>query len=178
MGHINAAAVRGAIVERLEGHFVGVRSVDPDLIENTLFEGADDGTKITRSLVRPSFLVSITEIDKHPDSPMGPTSMIYYSVKISIKVTYHLEGPQLNAVSYDDSKAVAEDQADIFAQALTWPGALLTCEALGQPTRIMSGCLQPASPLYRVLRDDPKAAIFETEHNYSAIVLNDDVAIS
>lgn len=177
MAHINSAAIRGAITERLEGVFEDVRAMEDGEAEADLFEGADTETKAARALVRPVFSVSIPEIRKHPDSPMGPTTLILYDVRIAVRAAYHLQGSIESALDYEDCKAVAEDQADKFAQALTWPGSLLECGATGRATGITSGMLVAQEPLYKVTRDDPENALFEIEQNYSATV-RVDAAIS
>lgn len=170
MANINAEAIRGSIAERLEGVLDGVRAMDPGEAFNELFDGEADEAKAFAAMVTPAFSVSITEIRKHPDSPMGPTSLILYDVRIAVRAAYNLQGSIENAIDYDDRKAVAENQADKFAQALTWPGALLTCPSTGRATGITSGMLVAQDPLYKVTRDDPENALFEIEQNYSAVV--------
>lgn len=171
MSHLSASVIRGAVVDRLEGLITSViRSPEDGEAIADLFEGAEMDTRAQRALSIPTFHVEISRIGKHPSSPMGPTSMIIYDVGISVRISYNLQGVGVEQVDYNDRKAVAEDQADKFFQALTYPRALSSSPSQGESTNIVSGLLIPDAPFYRPVIDRPELALYEVEQNYTAIV--------
>ena len=167
---LDGEAIRGAIVENLEGIVTGVRGLEPGEASGDLHEGATDEMKAARALIRPHFYVGISEMRFAEGSPMGPSSLNIIEATIYVRCVYNLQGDGVNHVDYEDRKAEAEVQAIKFAQRLMWPGALTTCVSLGRNTNILSGCLTPRDNFYRVTRDDPKETLFEVEQNYTAIV--------
>lgn len=171
MSHISATAIRGAIIDRLEGLIVSViRSPEDGEAIADLFEGAEMDTRAQRALSKPTFHVEISRMGKHPSSPMGPTSLLIYDLGISIRISYNLQGVGVEQVDYNDRKAVAEEQADKFFQALTFPRALESSPTQGADTNIVSGLLIPDAPFYRPVTDRPELALYEVEQNYTAIV--------
>lgn len=176
MANLNPEAIRGAIIENLDGTVSGPRQLLVGEADADIHEGASDEMKALRALVRPRFTVNITEMKTSEGSPMGHTTLRLYDVTIVVRAVYNLQGPGVDHVDYQDRKAVAEAHADKFMQRLSWPGSLTNCISLGKPTGIVSGMLR-SKDLYRVTRDDPEKSIFEVEQTYAAIV-RVDAAIS
>lgn len=170
MATLDPESIRGAIVENLEGAVTGVRQIDVGEASADLHPGADDETKIIRAAVMPRFTVIISDIRASEGSPMGPGSLRLYDIAITIRCFYNLHGPGVDHVDYNDRKAVAEKQVDMFAQRLSWPGAITSCQSTGRSTGIVSGVLTPKDALYRITRDEPDKSIFEVEQTYAAVV--------
>ena len=168
--NINANAIKGAIKERLEGVIGGVRAMSVGDVDSDIFNGADDFTKASRAAVRPRFDVRIDEISRNENSPCGPTNFFMYDVLVTVGISYHLQGEPVDVLDYEDRKSIAERQVDEFNQALTFPNTLSLCLERNEATGIASGMLTPQKPLYRVVKDDPKAALFEVEQKYTAVV--------
>lgn len=163
-------AIRGAIRENLEGSVTGVRQIAIDEISGDITGEPSDIMKARRAIEIPRFWMRIDEISPQSDSPMGFNNVTLWSVNLTVRCAYNLQGPAVDHVDYNDRKAVAEEHAIKFAQRLIVPGSVTTCVSLARSTGIVSGKLTPRDGFYRVANDEPEKALFEVEHAYSAVV--------
>lgn len=170
MAKLDPEAIRGAIVENLDGTVEGIRQLNVGEASGDIHSGASDEMKAQRAVVRPHFAVTITEINRSKSSPMGYGSVTMWDLTIVLRCVYNLQGPGVDHVDYIDRKAIAETQAIQFAHRLKVPGVVADCISLGRPTGIVSGMLTEGDNFYRVTRDDPEKSIFEVEQTYTAIV--------
>ncbi len=170
MAKLDPEAIRGAIVENLDGTVEGIRQLNVGEASGDIHSGASDEMKAQRAVVRPHFAVTITEINPNKNAPMGHTSLTLWDITVVLKCVYNLQGPGVDHVDYDDRKAVAETQAVQFAHRMMLPGVVTDCISLGRPTGIVSGKLTPNENFYRVTRDDPEKSLFEVEQTYTAVV--------
>src|SRR5262245_46890621 len=111
MAFANFDAIRTAVSETLRGLWAPVRALAPGTFDDDIFSG---------TLLAPKFQTLIS-YDLHADSPPEPSLTRLYSVAVVIRTSYTLP-TTLPANVYAASKARAEQDADVMAQALGWPG--------------------------------------------------------
>lgn len=174
MANISYIAIRTAIRERLLGTLTtGARDVTVGRLLGEASHGLDDAERKRRSLSTPRFDISFINSEKHPNGP--PITFSVGLVKISIKVlaTYSLPAEVLTDLARDQAVSVAETDADIIRQALTWPGCLTSTSA-SVATGIVSGCLTWLRS--EVVREEwgqastTGSGLLEVEHNFEATV--------
>lgn len=168
MATLNAQAIRTAIRECLTGTLAGTRAPTAGYASDDMFTGADDYVKAMRSIIKPTFDVRIDSIKRQEDTPNEITNLRLYELSITVTTTYKSEDPVLGVTLYEEIKADAETDVDIFMRALGWPGAL-TQTAAAAETGLVSGLLRNTGSV--VTNDDPEQCLYEYEMTFEAIAL-------
>lgn len=156
--------------ECLTGALVSSRSPTPGYASDDLFTGNDPYTRAMRSIIKPTFDVRVSSIGRQEDTPSEAASIRLYNVSVIVRVTYKLEDPVLFVSDYEDIKADAERDVDVFTRALGWPGAL-TQTVGGVPTRLVSGLLRSQSST--VAEEDPNQGLYSLDLAFSGVAVVD-----
>lgn len=142
MAFIDTLALRTAIREVLQGESGSVRTVTSGRVDGRdYWIGADDSAARARTLVRPKFDIPTIPLEAHPNRFPENCSTRFYLASVTIESEYALPEAILSDEDRDAIRSVAEQDIDIFRQALGWPGNL-TQTTGGDPTGLADGFLE------------------------------------
>ena len=164
-------AVLTAIREVLEDDAGTLRTLGTRFFGG-LFGDIDDDEASLRAMERPIVEATITGRRRHPSSPSRMGSYKLEEIDVTVRVIRHLNADHaLDDDRRDDVKALAINDGDLIAQALTYPGNL-TQTAAAAPTNLCTGCLsetEEGTTVARVKLTDT-GRLIETEHVFVGVV--------
>lgn len=104
-------------------------------------DGMDDAGLLSRAASMPRVETRIASVEPSPASPPVGGNLRIYDVTFEVRIT-RLVTPleQVSDECRDALMAAAAEDADMIAQALTYPGNL-SATSDGEQTGVMSGCL-------------------------------------
>ena len=158
------------IREVLEDGAGSVRAITANTYAGGLSSVTNANALGIRSMIKPRVESRIIEMRPHPASPPIGGSLVLRSVTVDVRIVRAFTGRhELNDATRDALHAVASTDADVVAQALTWPGNL-TATAAAAPTGLVSGCLRYASSsLGTVEADGASDGRIVTTHRFTGI---------
>lgn len=170
MATLASKAIRTAIRECLTGVLAGTRAPTLGYASDDLFAGASEYTRAMRAVIKPTFDIRVTAIPRQEDTPNEVSNIRLYKPAIAITTTYKLIDEVNFVQDYENVKAQAETDVDVFTRALGFPGAIYQTSG-GTLTGIVSGLLRSTGS--SVVNEDPEAGIYEIEMTFDAIALVD-----
>ncbi len=171
MAFVDHDAILTAIREICDSGTGNIRTIAAARFQGGAYRGQSPGSEALYSLAAPTFRTAITGQRRHPDSPPITSTLGLYEIDVQIEVIRTLElRHKLTDSIRDDAKALAANDADVLAQALSWPGNL-TQTSGADPTGLVSGYLAYISSDGGdiILSDDINGRIVST-HNFTGIV--------
>lgn len=172
MAYMNTTAIQTRLREVLDGGAGTLRTIDSGRFDGTgHYSGQSIEAQGIRSLVKPLIEAEIVSVGRHPDSPPAMHSDALREVEVEIRVIRHAElTDKLTASTRDALKGLAAQDADVVAQALTFPGNL-TSTAAGTATGLLTGLMMYTgrSTINLELGSESSARVVST-HKFRGIV--------
>lgn len=124
MAFISFAPIRARVRAVLENGAGLVRVVSAGRVEGDYWEGALESEGLVRTLGPPKYTLIIDDYAKNLASPPEPSSVRIYDVRATLECVYRLPVAVESPEERDAALSTAEQDGDVFAQALEWPGNL------------------------------------------------------
>lgn len=140
MANIAFTAIRARIREVLQDGEGLIRTVTQGRVGGDYWSGAPAEVWKPRALIRPRIDVLIDNYGPHSATGPGNHSLRVYQAEATVVSAYLLPEPVLGDTARDAAIATAEQDGEVIAQALSWPGNLHATEG-GTVTGIIGGCL-------------------------------------
>ncbi len=170
MANVDHDAILTTVREVIDDGNGSVRTVTSGRFNGGAYAGQPPGSETLYALATPTFRTAITGQRRHPASPPILGSFTLYEIDVEVEVIRGLQlRHKVNDDIRDDAKALAANDADVLAQALTYPGNM-TGTSASALTGLVSGVLQYEGSSGTIeLADDTNGRIVST-HTFSGVV--------
>ncbi|MEM9067085.1 MAG: hypothetical protein AAGE52_01225 [Myxococcota bacterium] len=171
MAHLASEAIIGAIRCRLEeGADPPVRAIPTGTYGDGVHEGQPEATDALRALVNPRVEVIIASVTRAPQTPPQPGNLILYDLVIEVRCVRSFTAKHsLDTNARAALRAAMATDADVIAQALTYPGALRV-DGTGETTGLVSGMLRHTGSVVDPIDfEDGQGGRLVTTHSFSGV---------
>lgn len=171
MAYANPDAILTAVRDVIESAAGSVLAVDVTRFSGDLYDGLLDDEESRRALVSPRAEARITAWEPHGASPLELATRTIYATEVSISVVRHLnQAHKLIDATRDAAKALAAQDADALAQALSYVGNVSE-DSGSNATGIISGRLRfEGSDIGDVELDDDGPGLIRSTHRFSGFI--------
>lgn len=172
MAYVDTTAILVRLREVLDSAQGTLRTIAAGRFDSGLYDGLDVDAQALRALDIPIVEASIASTGHHPASPSVMGNLAFRSIEVEVRVVRSATlAHKLNTTTRDTLRGLAAQDADVIAQALTYPGNL-TQTAAAAATGLVSGCLrypEGGSSIETDFEDDVGARVVST-HRFTGIV--------
>ena len=160
-------AIRDVLEDAAGSH----RTITASTYGGGAYAGLSNARLSTLALVRPRFDIRILKQAQHRLSPPRNNSLGIWEVSIEISAYRHIDASEkLIDADRDTAVALAANDADVFAQALEWPGNL-TVDSAAHATNIIGAALiHDESQLGQFNLSDTGPGLIQTVHRYHCFI--------
>jgi len=167
---LQAGAILTSIREVIEDGSGLVRDITAGTYEGGISSVTNGAALGSLSLSTPRVESKITNVSPHPASPPIGGTLILRSLSVTVRIVRGFSGRhELNDTHRDALQGLVVADADVIAQALTWPGNLTATNAAA-PTGLVSGCLvYSSSSVGSVEIDDANDGRIVSSHLFTGV---------
>ena len=167
MANIDHDAILAAIRGLLESATGTLRTIPSTRFYGQLPRDLDPSEESIRAAARPLVEAELGEERPHPASPNVFGNLLLRELEVIVRVVRHLDPSHKlgDDARRDDVKALAANDADVIAQALTYPNNFSSAT-----TGLVSGLLQYQRTDRPEIHQETEGARIVTQHRFTGVV--------